>query len=98
MAAQTLLDFTRTAGPEYRKPLDQERLSDQHATIRDFCLRGGWHTLGELEDALGYPQASISAQLRHLRKPRFGAYLVEKRRRGEGRAGLYEYRVTRGAA
>lgn len=97
--SQALLDFSGTAGPAYIKRLDQERLSRQHERIRDFMVGGdGWWTLGELEHALGYPQASISAQLRHLRKPRFGSFVVEKRRRGEPRSGLYEYRVLRGVA
>ena len=55
----------------------------------------GWYTLRELAQLTCYGEASISAQLRHLRKPQFGGYVVEKRRRrGEGpRAGVWEYRV-----
>jgi hypothetical protein len=41
----------------------------------------------------GAPPASVSAQLRHLRKPRFGGFTVEKRYL---RDGLYTYRVTDG--
>jgi hypothetical protein len=91
---QALLDFSRTAGPAYDSGLDRQRLSDQHVRIRDFCLVGGWHTLGEIEAALGYPQASISAQLRHCRKARFGSYRLDKRRRNGG--GTWEYRLARG--
>ncbi|KKL56177.1 hypothetical protein LCGC14_2247980, partial [marine sediment metagenome] len=36
-------------------------------------------TLCEIEDLTGDPPASISAQLRHLRKERFGAHTVERR-------------------
>jgi hypothetical protein len=39
-----------------------------------------WLTLEELARVTKYPPASISAQLRHLRKPEFGGYVVEKRR------------------
>lgn len=83
----------RFDGPDYREQLDAARLAGQHERIRDLMLDGVWRTLGEIGDALGYPEASVSAQLRHLRKPRFGAYIVEKRRRGEEGAGLFEYRV-----
>ena len=40
-----------------------------------------WMTLSELARKTRFPEASISAQLRHLRKERHGAYRVEKRRR-----------------
>jgi len=43
-----------------------------------------WLTLEELAKLTHYPQASISAQLRHLRKPEYGGHVVEKRPRGTG--------------
>jgi hypothetical protein len=52
-----------------------------------------WRTLEEIRALTGEPAASISAQLRHLRKPRFGSYRVEKRNRGSESHGLFEYRV-----
>ena len=45
-----------------------------------------WLTLDELTKLTQYPPASISAQLRHLRKPENGGYLVEKRPRFSQRA------------
>jgi hypothetical protein len=78
-----------TYGPAYSPVLDGERIQKQHEVIRDFMLagvapaHGGWYTLAELHAKLSYPEASISAQLRHLRKERFGAYRVEKRRRND---------------
>ncbi len=80
-----------TFGPSFDEAKDGERVRDQMQVIRDFCLARPWMTLNSLHNALGYPEASISAQLRHLRKERFGAYRVEKRRRTE--EGLWEYRV-----
>jgi len=44
-------------------------------------LTGAWLTLAEIAEATEFGEASISAQLRHLRKPRYGCYRVEKRRR-----------------
>lgn len=51
-----------------------------------------WRTLNEIATLTDDPPASVSAQLRHLRKPRFGSYRVE-RRRSFIDSGLYEYRV-----
>ena len=52
-----------------------------------------WNTLVEIQDLTVDPQASISAQLRNLRKERFGSYLIEKRYRGDRLNGLWEYRL-----
>ncbi|MBU8921229.1 MAG: hypothetical protein KOO63_05370 [Bacteroidales bacterium] len=87
----------RFNGPVYEPVQDHSRLYKQHEVIRGYMLYAyrhgsGWRTLAEIEKATGFPQASISAQLRHLRKPRFGSYAVDKRRRRD--AGLWEYRVS----
>lgn len=83
-----------------------EQSETQLDVIRDLMLqaahREGWLTLGEIAGRTGFGEASISAQLRHLRKARFGRYRVEKRRRGPDDAGeanaealccVWEYRV-----
>lgn len=84
----------RFNGPVYVPERDHARLTNQHVRIRDFMLDGRWRTLKAIADALGYPEASVSAQLRHLRKPRFGGYTVERRHVSQG---LFEYRVVLGA-
>jgi hypothetical protein len=53
----------------------------------------GWMTLREISELTNYGEASISAQLRHLRKPHFGGYLIVKRRRGPVMNGAWEYRI-----
>src|SRR2546425_12467070 len=67
------------------------RLRTQLETIREVMLsaaqRDSWLTLREIAAITHYGEASISAQLRHLRKPAFGSYGVEKRRGGGGGAG-----------
>ncbi len=79
-------------GPAYDERLDGARFRRQHQEIQYSMLaHGGWRTLAEIREALEYSDASISAQLRHLRKARFGSYQVEKRRRDGG--GSWEYRV-----
>ncbi|MGH7260166.1 MAG: hypothetical protein ACREI9_05725 [Nitrospiraceae bacterium] len=81
-----------TMGPAFEAKLDGARVLSQMDEIRDRVLGNGWWTLAEIETATGFPQASISAQLRHLRKERFGAYQVERRRRSG--AGWWEYQVN----
>jgi hypothetical protein len=63
---------------------------------------GNWLTLRELALMTGFGEASISAQLRHLRKPEFGAFVVEKRCRdaaevvGRYAGPVWEYRMRYG--
>jgi hypothetical protein len=61
-----------------------------------------WLTLDELSKLTHYPPASISAQLRHLRKPEYGGFAVEKRQRAAGRTlrgedfgTVWEYQIKR---
>jgi hypothetical protein len=79
----------------------------QQAIVREALLSAAkydqWMTLGELARMTHYPEASISAQLRHLRKPEFGGYVVEKRRRavaeaarGSAHEKAWEYQMRHG--
>ena len=88
---------------------DARRLRSQRDVIRDVMLAAAdcatWLTLAELRALTRFGEASISAQLRHLRKPEHGAYDVAKRHRDEGlpehrgldRRGecLWEYQIAR---
>src|SRR5881398_1149875 len=80
----------------------------QHDVLCDVMLSAQqcetWLTLDELAKLTHYPPASISAQLRHLRKPEFGGYEVEKRQRATGRVlrgedfgTVWEYQLRRGS-
>ncbi|HWY05319.1 MAG TPA: hypothetical protein VNY24_00560 [Candidatus Acidoferrales bacterium] len=90
-------------GPEYQKKFDGRRLNTQMQRVRDLMVQASvrerWLTLGEIRAALEdawlcrFPEASVSAQLRHLKKPAFGAYRLEKRRRAGPGFGLFEYRL-----
>jgi hypothetical protein len=90
---------------------DARRLRSQREIIRDVMLSAAdcetWLTLGELRALTHYGEASISAQLRHLRKSENGGYEVVKRHRegaclerpsadGRGEC-IWEYRIARGA-
>lgn len=74
--------------------LDQERLARLLDRVRDFMADGQWKTLAQINAACGGTEASVSARLRDLRKGRWGAHTVERRRVGDPRAGLWEYRVV----
>ena len=80
-------------GDTFDSGFDGVRLTGQILRIYNFMKNGNWNTLGDIETETGDPQASISAQLRHLRKVRFGKNTVEKRRKGSKKSGLYEYRL-----
>lgn len=82
-------------GPVYEPEHDHARLTGQLLRVFEAMQGEHWRTLSELEAVTGDPGASISAQLRHLRKKKFGAFTIEKRARGERSAGLWEYRLTR---
>ena len=63
---------------------------------------GTWLTLDELAKLTHYPPASISAQLRHLRKPEYGGFMVDKQPRklasvlrGEDFGTVWEYQLKR---
>ena len=82
-----------TFGPAYVEAIDGARIHGQRAHILQIMVTGAAYTLAELEDRTGYPQSSISAQLRHLRKDRFGGYDVQKRRQ-HADAGTWEYFIV----
>ena len=83
----------RFNGPDYVKEFDQERLTGQLKDIFALMKDGKFRTLSEIEQVTGHPQASISAQLRHLKKERFGSHTVNKQSRGERNNGLWEYQL-----
>jgi len=84
----------RFDGSDYSPRHDRARLTGQILRVYETMLDGRWRTLDELAHATGDPHASISAQLRHLRKERFGGYRVDKRARGDRGHGLFEYRLA----
>ncbi len=77
-------------GPDYIPQRDHGRLSAQTQRVLDLMRDRQWRTLIEISNTTGDPVASVSAQLRHLRKERFGGHQVNRRHLGNG---LYEYQV-----
>lgn len=84
------------AGAEYDPARDAARLTNQVECIRAVAIDGQWRTVEKLTAAcrrrfplVGFPENSVSAQLRNLRKL---GYRVD-RRHVEGTRGLHEYRL-----
>src|SRR6185295_2358510 len=85
-------DFSKAQfnGASYAPKLDDQRLRGQIARVYEAMKDEQWRTLSEIEALTNDPPASISAQLRHLRKERFGGFKIEKRARGKRENGLFE--------
>ncbi len=83
----------RFNGSDYKPELDNLRLSYQLRKIFELMKDGNCRTLKQIEQLTNFPQASISAQLRHLRKPRFGSHQVEKIRINDPEKGLFTYKL-----
>ena len=80
----------RFNGADYNPERDDVRLTGQILRIWGVVNDGRWYTLKDIYARTGDPEASISAQLRHLRKSRFGGHIVEREYINNG---LYKYRV-----
>lgn len=86
-------------GDTHRRKLDKPRLATLLGAVASLMLDGKWRTLAEIRSTINRgSEASISARLRDLRKPKFGGYAVQRRRRGAATRGLHEYRVQAQAA
>lgn len=82
--------MTHFNGPDYVPERDDARLTGQLERVRNCMADGQWRTLADISRITNDPEASISAQLRHLRKKRFGSFQVSKEYLG---LGLYRYRL-----
>tara|TARA_R100001594_G_scaffold21754_4_gene42045 strand:- start:1291 stop:1614 length:324 start_codon:yes stop_codon:yes gene_type:complete len=75
-------------GDDYQSDRDKPRLTRQVDAVRMYMEGKKNVTLRQIAKDLGYPESSISAQLRNLRKKRFGGRTVT---REYVRLGLYNY-------
>ncbi len=95
-SAPIVLPGALFAGSDYVPKRDEERLTKQIDCIRTFVSDGVWRGVGQLAKELRraypkviFPENSVQAQLRNLRKL---GYRVEKR--NVAKRGLcFEYRV-----
>ncbi len=95
---QTRMQFDHRPSPHfdgetYSPAYDLTRLTTQIGRVYDALRSGRWMTLSELREETGAPEASISARIRDLRKKRFGGLQVPRRRRGDPKRGVWEYRL-----
>lgn len=69
---------------------DEIRLNRQQAKVWATINDGCWHTLAEIAGRTGFPEASISARFRDLRKEKYGEHEIERESMG---GGLFRYRL-----
>jgi len=90
------------AGATYDRALDHARLTGQLLRVFTLMRDGQWRTIDEIHDVLvvtgPIAHTGIGARLRDLRKPKFGGFNVETRRRKNSGGGLFEFRVSGGGA
>ena len=77
-------------GSDYKPERDNKRLTGQIERVYNVMKDGIPRTLSEIAVSTGDPEASVSAQLRHLRKERFGGHVIKK---SYVTNGLYLYRM-----
>lgn len=69
---------------------DTSRLGEQMAAVLSVMADGKWRTLSAIASETNAPEASVSARLRDLRKPRFGGHTVN---REYLQRGLFQYQL-----
>lgn len=82
-------------GATYEPELDKVRLTKQLARMFRYMSDMEWHTLDEIARVTSIPPASASARLRDFRKEKFGSHTVLRRRKGDPKSGLFEYKLLR---
>jgi hypothetical protein len=83
--------FCHFDGATYEPEHDQARLTGQLLRVYNVMSDNRWRTLHDLSVLAKGTEASVSARLRDLRKPRFGGFEVERKRK---KGGLFLYRVV----
>ena len=83
-----LTNRTRFDGDDYDPDRDDVRLTGQIERVYNIIKSGQKMSLSAIAKATGDPEASVSAQLRHLRKERFGSHTISREYVGSG---LYLY-------
>ena len=81
-------------GETYDERRDGQRLASQLHRVKAAIADGQWWTLRALVERCGGTEASVSARLRDLRKPKFAGATIERRYVDSG---LWEYRMLGGA-
>ena len=77
-----------TFGDHYDKDRDEPRLTNQRELILAYIKQHRDFSVDEVALALSFPENSVSSQIRHLRKEKFGDHCIPIRHVG---GGLYRY-------
>lgn len=78
-------------GDDYQSDRDKPRLTGQIKDVITFMRDGLWHSVTQIAATTQHPEPSVSAQLRNLRKDRFGGHTIERKYAG---GGLYLFRLV----
>lgn len=89
LPARELPDCRDFDGGTFVPERDAERLSGQMRRVFDLMRDGRWRKVEDIMRAIGGSHPSIQARLRDLRKPKFGAFTVERRDPPEGGTSWY---------
>jgi hypothetical protein len=81
----------RFDGATYNHERDSSRLGDQMLAVYCLMKDGQPRTLAQIAAITSAPEASVSARLRDLRKPRFGGYQIDREYISRG---LFRYRMA----
>lgn len=92
--------MTRQRGPRfsyddqgYDPALDRCPMTGQIRRLWAFMRDGQWRTLHRIALAIGYLESSVSANLRNLRKQKYGGFTVNKRIGKNGFGWWWEYQM-----
>ena len=77
-------------GKTYNPDKDCYRLTTQLGKTFDLMKDGRWRSLSQIARSVSGSEAGVSARLRDMRKDRFGAHTVERKRVKDG---LWLYRL-----
>jgi len=83
--------FADFDGVTYEPVHDRVRLTGQLERVFVYMSDEAWHFLSAIAAGARGSEASVSARLRDLRKPKFGAYVVQRQR---VTGGLWKYRLV----
>ncbi|AMV30085.1 hypothetical protein VT84_37170 [Gemmata sp. SH-PL17] len=88
-------------GATFDPALDGERADTQQERVLTVMRCGQWLTVSEIQARIALmfngkldPETSIGTRVRDLRKAKFGLFRVDAQRRGNPKAGLWEYRLV----
>jgi chromosome segregation and condensation protein ScpB len=82
--------MSKFAGSDYQPERDDFRLTGQRQRVYAALHAGKPLTLAAIASITGDPEASISAQIRHLRKAKHGGHKID---RIHIKRGLFMYRL-----